>query len=133
MLNKAMWIIEGKIKPGKIQAYLDIMKERIDIVQKEDGIINYEWALGEDEESITIRVEYSDSATARMHLIKLANFADHYLKLIDLEKILVYSDLSPDLRDAISSLNPIYMNYIGGFSKSEDGVAQEITSEITKN
>ncbi len=129
-MEKIIVVLEGKIKEGKIQDFLELMKNRINDTKKEEGIIKFEWALGEDQESATIQEEYQNSKALLEHMQPVAQFADNYFKLFDVNKILIYNEVSPEVRDALVGLKPIYMKFIGGFDKDETGQIKNIISQI---
>ncbi|OON97179.1 MAG: hypothetical protein ATN31_08555 [Candidatus Epulonipiscioides saccharophilum] len=129
-MKKIIVVLDGKVKEGKIQDFLELMKKRVDDTKKEKGIIKFEWALGEDQETATIQEEYANSKALLEHMQSVAQFSSNYFKLFDLSKVLIYNEVSPELRDALVGLNPIYMKFIGGFKKDETGQIKNIISQI---
>lgn len=117
MNNNIIWTIEGKINNGQLSEYKALMKEMVQAVEKEPGTTHYEWTIASNDEDIQVYERYKDAEAATIHLNTWNQFAERYLELTTVTKFTVYSELTPELEEAVSGLNPIYMKPLGGFSK----------------
>ncbi len=117
MSNNVIWTIEGTIKDGQREALSTLMAEMVETVQPEVGTLNYEWTLGEDGRTLHVYERYADADATTAHLATWATFADRFMALVDVTRFVVFSELTPALREAVAGLSPVYMKPIGGFAK----------------
>lgn len=117
MEQNITWILEGKIDKKRKKEFIALMDEMIATVTKEPQTLAYEWNIAEDGESISIYERYENEDATNKHLAEWGQFSPRYLDLIRVNKFTVFSDLSPELRETVAGLNPVYMRPIGGFSK----------------
>lgn len=117
MSENIIWTIEGTIKDSERKALEALMHEMVETVQKEAGTLNYEWTLAEDGKSLHVYERYQDVEATNAHLGTWAKFADRFMAVVDVTRFVVFSNLSPDLKEAVAGLSPIYMTPIGGFAK----------------
>ncbi len=117
MSENIIWTVEGKIKKEQRADYQALMNEMVTEVQKEAGTINYEWTIAQDGETVHVYERYLNAEEAVKHLSTWAKFAERYLGLTQVTKFVVFSNLTPELKEAVAGLNPVYMAPIGGFAK----------------
>ncbi|MEM6768255.1 MAG: antibiotic biosynthesis monooxygenase [Bacteroidota bacterium] len=117
MSKNIIWTVEGSIKEGQKETLLSLMNEMVSEVQQEPGTITYEWTLGTDGDSLHVYERYQDVAATFAHLGTWGKFAERFMASVDITNFVVFSDLPPELKEAVSGLNPVYMSPIGGFAK----------------
>lgn len=117
MSENIIWTVEGKIKDGQRATLVALMREMVEVVQKEEGTLNYEWTLAEDGSSLHVYERYRDGDAALAHLPTWGSFSDRFMAVVDITRFVVFSELTPSLKEAVSGLTPVYMAPIGGFAK----------------
>lgn len=117
MSENIIWTVEGTIKDGQREALEALMREMVEAVDKEPGTLNYQWTLGEDGKSLHIYERYRDADATTAHLGSWATFADRFMAAVDITRFVVFTELTPELKEAVAGLSPIYMTPIGGFAK----------------
>ncbi|MEM8901546.1 MAG: antibiotic biosynthesis monooxygenase [Bacteroidota bacterium] len=117
MSENIIWTVEGTIKDGQKEALESLMAEMVTAVEPEPGTLNYEWTLAEDGKRLHVYERYKDTAATFAHLGTWAKFAERFMAIVDVTGFVVFSDLTPELQEAVSGLNPVYMSPIGGFAK----------------
>lgn len=115
MSQNIIWTIEGKIKDGRRDEYEALMEEMVAEVQKEEGTTNYEWTIAPDGETVHVYERYKDADAAVVHLGTWAKFQERYMDVTDITKFTIFSELTPELEEAVAAMNPVYMKPIGGF------------------
>ncbi len=75
------------------------------------------WCIGEDGESLFVLEQYDDAEAAIAHVKSNPPARKDFFEAIQVVNVIVYCDLTPELKEMFAPLNPIYMNYYGGFSK----------------
>lgn len=117
MSEHVIWTVEGTVQEGQRDSLTALMREMVDAVQKEEGTLNYEWTLGADGRSLHVYERYRNVDAATAHLGTWAMFVDRFTSAVDVTRFVVFSNLTPELREAVAGLSPIYMTPIGGFAK----------------
>ncbi len=64
MNENIIWTVEAKIKDGERDAFAALMREMVETVQKEEGTLNYEWTIAEDDATIHVYERYKDADAA---------------------------------------------------------------------
>ena len=113
MNENIIWALFGDIREGKDEEFKIIMNEMIAAVSKEEGTINYEWTLGEDNKSLHVYERYKNANAARAHLLTWNQFASRFMNVVEIKNIVVYSDLPEDLKAGFYGAT--FMKPIGGF------------------
>ncbi len=75
------------------------------------------WCIGEDGVSLFVLEQYDDADAAMAHIKANPPARQDFFESIEVINVIVYSDLTPELKEMLTPLNPIFMNYYGGFSK----------------
>ena len=117
MSENVIWTVEGTIKTGQREELLALMREMIASVEAEAGTLNYEWTLGADGSSLHVYERYRDDAAVVAHLGTWARFAGRFTANVEITRFVVFSELSPALRETVAVMNPIYMRPIGGITR----------------
>ena len=117
MNKNVIWTVEGTIKEGHTQDLVDLMNEMLVLVNQEVGTLNYQWTLGEDNRSLHVYERYKDVEATFTHLGTWAKFAERFTSFVDITRFSVFTDVTPELREAVAGLNPVYMKPIGGFMR----------------
>lgn len=115
MNKNIIWAVEGKIKNGQKEAFDIVMHEMVEATSKEEGSLNYEWTLGVDGKSLHVYERYRNVEAAKVHLITWAKVAVHFMSVVDISRIVVYSDLPSELKSGFEGA--VFMKPIGGFRK----------------
>ena len=117
MSKNVIWTVEGTIKEGHTQDLKNLMEEMLVLVNQEEGTLNYEWTLGEDDRTLHVYERYQDVAATFTHLETWGKFAERFTSFVDITKFTIFTDVSPELREAVAGLAPVYMTPIGGFAR----------------
>lgn len=121
MSDAIFWMLELSIKEGEV----DTLKEMIEIMsdatqENEPGALNYEWYISADEKSCHIFERYADSAAMLTHLNNFGkNFAKDFMSILTPTKFTVYGHPTEQLQKALRSMNPVFFDHLGGFSRDQ--------------
>src|SRR3954454_11852252 len=84
MNNQVSWLLEGAVKPGKIDSFRTLMEEMVASTRAEPGALGYEWFVSDDDRAVHLYERYTDSSAALAHLGAFgAKFAGQFLDLAD--------------------------------------------------
>lgn len=115
-MNKhIIWVVEGKIKSGLRDDFNDVMQDMVSAAKAEKGTLNYEWTLAADNESVHIYERYENEVAARAHLVTWQQSSARFMSVVDIARVVVFSDLPADLKASFSGSGTVFMTPIGGF------------------
>lgn len=118
MNKNIIWVVEGKIKDGLFDEFNKVMHSMVETVRPEEGTTHYEWFIGEDGKTLSVYERYKDADAAITHVnTSWSAAAESFMSVVDITGFIVYSDLTPKLKEMVGGLNPIYMKPVGGFGK----------------
>ena len=117
MNENVIWTVEARIKDGQREAFDTVMRTLIEATRKEEGTLNYEWTIGTDGATVHVYERYKNAEAATAHLGTWGKNAEHFLAAADITRFVVFSGLTPALKEAVGGLNPTYMTPFGGFAK----------------
>lgn len=117
MSTQISWAVEAKIKAGQRDAFNQVMANMVEAAKNEAGTIVYEWTLAPDNEHIHVYERYQDADAARVHLAAWTKVAEEFMAVVDMERVVVYSDLPEDLQQAFAGEGTVVMQPIGGFAR----------------
>jgi hypothetical protein len=82
------------------------------------ALANYEWTISDDHQVCHAHERYRDSAAVMTHLESFgANFAVRLMAAVTPARLVVYGTPSPQVKDALAGLSPVYMAPLGGFRR----------------
>ncbi len=113
--NRIILAMNAKIKDQvKCKKAMD---EIVADAYAEETTKSHWWCVGEDSESLFVLEQYEDAAAAIAHVKANPPARADFFDAIEVVSVIVYCDLTPELKQMFEPLNPIYMSYYGGFSK----------------
>ena len=119
MATDISWTLEMSLKPEHEPALTALMTEMVGATSaNEAGTLSYEWSLSADGATCHIFERYADSAAVLTHLGAFGEkFAGRFLELLTPVRFVVFGSPSPQVKEGLAILNPVYMRPIGGFNR----------------
>ncbi|GHB20450.1 hypothetical protein GCM10007094_05540 [Pseudovibrio japonicus] len=119
MSNEVSWILTSRLVTTQPKAFEDLMVEMAKAVQQtQAGAIAYVWYLSEDGQSSEIFASFENSDAAISHMTWFANtYAKQFMDTLRPTGMTVYGKPTQELRNAIASLSPRYLQTVGGFAR----------------
>jgi quinol monooxygenase YgiN len=113
------WMLELSLKPGNEAGFTALMTEMVAATSaNEAGALSYEWSLSCDGATCHIFERYADSAAVLTHLGTFGErFAGRFLEMLTPTRCVVYGSPSPQVKEGLAVLNPVYMRLVGGFNR----------------
>ncbi|ASM48530.1 hypothetical protein PESP_a0263 [Pseudoalteromonas espejiana DSM 9414] len=115
MSEQITWTVEGQIKDGKYDQFLEVMQQLIALAKSEAGTVMYEWTISEDKRNVHIYERYQNEAAAKLHLQGWGESGPLFLSVVDMQRVTVYSQLSEEFAKAFAGPSTVFMTPIGGF------------------
>lgn len=119
MNNQIFWVLDLAVKEGRLNDFRALMGEMSQSTRaNEQGCLNYEWFISEDETTCSLYERYADSDALMTHLGNFgAHFADRFMSCVDITKFVVFGEPNEIAREALGSLGVAFMNPFGGFKR----------------
>lgn len=119
MKDNVGWILETRIKPGKMDELDQLADEMVAMTREnEPGTLFYEWSVAEDGETLYLYERFTDSDAAMAHL---ANFGKHFGKrfmgALRIKSIVIFGPADDRVRSAYAQMNPTYATWFAGFTR----------------
>jgi len=119
MATEVSWMLELSMKPGHEPEFTALMTEMVAATSaNEAGALSYEWSLSADSATCHIFERYADSAAVMAHLVAFREkFAGRFREMLTPVRCVVYGSPSPQVKERLAGLNPVYMRLVGGFNR----------------
>ncbi len=119
MTTDIFWILELSVQPGRDREFRALMNEMVTASRaNEPGTLSYEWSTSGDGSVCHIFERYVDSSAVMTHLGAFdEKFASRFLDLFKPVRFVVYGSPSQEVKDALTDLNAMYMQPVGGFTR----------------
>jgi quinol monooxygenase YgiN len=116
MGTRVSWLLEGAIKPGRLDDFRALVDEMVDATRAEPGALDYEWFVGESGNLAAIYERYADSAAGLAHVASWGpRFSARFLAAVEPTRLTVLGNASDELKAALSGFGPIHFVPLGGF------------------
>lgn len=109
-----IWSFEGRITDKKM--FREAMERLVPLTQAESGAMLYWWCTDEEDRFFVLE-RYLNSNAAIVHMNNSSEFGKLFFGSTEVVEFRIYSDVSPELKEILSPLNPLYMSYYAGFSR----------------
>lgn len=110
------WIVEAKIKDGKRDEFIAVMKDIVAETRKEAGTMNYQYYASDDGD-VLVYERFKDIESAHTHINNWDHFADRWIAAAEPNRMVHLGDLPSELRERHAALAPLWLKPFGGFSR----------------
>ena len=119
MNEQVFWVLELEINTGKYDDFQTLMGEMIaSVKENEPGTLNYEWFTSSDKSRCHIYERYSDSNAVMAYLATFGRqFAERFFSSTEAKRLVVYGNVSDDVRNALEEIGAEFMSPWDGFIK----------------
>ncbi|SDQ85277.1 hypothetical protein [Pseudovibrio sp. Tun.PSC04-5.I4] len=119
MNSEVSWILTARLATTDPKTFEGLMVEMVKAVQHLQGNTSaYVWYLSEDGQFCEIFSSFKDSNAALLHLNWLSNsYAHEFMDALHPSSMTVYGKPSYELRNALASLSPKFVQTVGGFAR----------------
>jgi quinol monooxygenase YgiN len=118
MEGQVSWVIDLAVKPGKLDAFTELMEEMVAGTSTEPQTLAYEWYISEEGSTVHIYEKYADSDATVKHVTGFVEkWAERFTGCVDVNRFVVYGDPSAGAREMLAGFGPEYLGPWGGFSR----------------
>jgi len=93
------------------------MEGIIEHAHSESGTKTHFWCKSKDGKSLFVLEQYEDEKALVAHVMAKPSSRTAFFESIDVKDVKVYGTVSDNTKELFTPLNPVYMDYYGGYSK----------------
>lgn len=93
------------------------MEKLVKDTYAESGTNSHFWCSSKDGKSLFVLEQYTDKAALEENLLANQSSRAAFYESIEVIDVTIYGNVSAKIEKIFATLNPVYMNYYGGYSK----------------
>lgn len=118
MTKEIQYTVEWTIKPGGLQAFKELAREAVKMVQEnEPDMKGYQWYFNEDETKCYTAEWQSSSESLMTHLQNVGDVLPKLLEHSDITRFEVFGNPSAVALEAVGGLGANVFGYFDGFTR----------------
>ena len=119
MSEQVAWVLQMSVKEGQYDNLVALMNEMVAATEADEPrALSYEWSVSEDKTVCHLYERYADSAATMVHLGNFGRkFMKRFFSILKVTHVPVYGSPNDEVKQAMATLNPVYMGSIGGFTR----------------
>ncbi len=117
MENEIYTLYHCSIKPEDFDAFKTLVAEIVEVTRKEPDTLTYEFVVRADHAEVHIIESYRPRGLLPHTLETFGPFAERFLKLAKIERLYVYGETTPEIREVLDGFGAIYLTPFAGFSR----------------
>jgi quinol monooxygenase YgiN len=117
MSEAIYFTIDLTVKDGQLDAFKAVANDLIDGASKEEGTLNYEWSIGDDQKTVRVYERYADSAAYMTHLAGFGKHAEAFMATVDITGLIICGKPNAEAKAALADFGPTYLSPMAGFAK----------------
>ena len=118
MTNEIQYTIEWTIKPDQLDAFKELAKKVISMVQdNEPDMKGYQWYFNSDESKCYTSEWVADSEAILAHIGNVGEELPKLLAHCDITRFEVFGNINQQAREALEGLGAVTFGYFDGFTR----------------
>jgi quinol monooxygenase YgiN len=102
------------IPAGRLDEFKELGREMIERTRTEPGCRRYDWFFGVDGTVCEVKEAYDDSDAVMAHAANVGELAQKAAEIGGGLQVQAYGELSPELADMLSAVEPTRFSFFGG-------------------
>jgi len=118
MKERIIIIATLKLIENKLPDLQKVVKEmQAHFLQTENGMLQYDWYLSEEETTIKVLETYINSEAVLFHFDNLKSFAPRLSESREFVSLEVFGNASKDLKERVKKINAVHYSMIAPLNK----------------
>lgn len=117
MHNEIYSLYHLTIDPAKFDAFKTLITEIVAAAGEEPDTTIYEYVVNADHTEVHIIERYRTEGLLPHVKQTFAPYAERFLKLAKIDRLYVYGETTPEIRETLDSFGAIYLTPFAGFSR----------------
>ena len=110
------WIVEAKIKDGKLEEFRQVVEEIVAATRKEGGTLNYQYYVSDDGD-VLVYERFATVESAHIHITNWDNYAERWLAAAPGTRMVHLGNLPKELTSRHGALAPKMLKPFNGFAR----------------
>ena len=110
------WIVEAKVKEGKLEEFREVVNDIVAATLKEGGTLNYQYYVSDDGD-VLVYERFATIESAHIHITNWDHFTSRWLEAAPATRMVHLGNLPDELRERHSALAPKMLKPFGGFTR----------------
>jgi quinol monooxygenase YgiN len=107
--DEVFWRLEVEIKRGKLEDFLSVARDLMDIMDEESGTLDYEYCLNADKTVCHIHERYRDSVGLITHAENFGRvFSERFMQTCNPTRFNVYGTPNDAAKTILAQYGPTY-------------------------
>lgn len=116
MHQQVAWHVELTVNPGRMEEFLRLTDEMVEVARTEHGVLAYERFESADGR-VHVYERYATAVDAAAHLqMFFERFGQQFGALVQREQFTVFGHVTPELRELLDPLQVRYAQPLTGFA-----------------
>ena len=116
MFENIGWIVEAKIKAGKLEEFRQVVEEIVAETRKEGGTLNYQYFVSDDGD-VLVYERFANIESAHIHITNWDNYAERWVAAAPATRMVHLGDLPSELAERHAALAPKMLKPFNGFAR----------------
>ncbi|MEX5215225.1 MAG: hypothetical protein NW703_13790 [Nitrospiraceae bacterium] len=117
MTDEIFSLYHCSIDPANFDAFEALVAELVRATHKEPDTTIYEYVVNADRTEVHIVERYLTEGLLPHVKQTFAPYAGRFLKLAKIDRLYVYGETTPDIRETLDGFGAIYLTPFAGFSR----------------
>jgi quinol monooxygenase YgiN len=117
MQNEIYSIFHVSIDPADYDAFKALIEQIVEATSREPDTITYEYVVNDARTELHIIERYRPQGLLPHVHQTFAPFADRFLELAKIERLYVYGETTPEIRETLDRFGAVYLTPVAGFSR----------------
>lgn len=117
MEQSVFWLLELKVKPGRMVDVEPLMVDMVEATRAEEpGALHYQWFVDRTSRTVHVHERYADSDAVMLHLKHFnERFVERFLASLEPTRLVVYGEPNASACDALCGFGAVFHQPAGGF------------------
>lgn len=117
MKDEIYTIYHLSLNPTDFPAFEALVANIVDATSKEPDTLTYEYVVSEDRTTVHIIERYRPAGIVPHSDTTFAPFAEEFISLAHIDKLFVYGETTPEIRERLDRFDARYFTSFAGFSR----------------
>lgn len=117
MQNETYSIFHCSLEPSNFAPFQALISEIVEKSSHEPDTLTYEYVVNAERSEVHIIERYRGDGFIPHVRITFSPFAERFLQLVNIEKLFVYGEPSPEAREILDGFGALYFESFAGFTR----------------
>jgi quinol monooxygenase YgiN len=117
MKNQIYSVYHLTLDPVNFEAFKTLIAKIVAATSKEPGTLTYEYVVNAEKNAVHIIERYLTAGLLPHVNETFSPFAEEFLSLVTIDRLFVYGETTPEIREILDGFGAIYFTPFDGFTR----------------